>query len=107
MLKDNVYRHHIVEITSLTKKFDIKSSVVKNLKEALKTQDYFKKFLNLSDNNIHTYSHTFHVVTNGIKKYSNFPKIRMFTQVFTQCQIETTYLRVSLKSLSMGFVDKT
>ncbi|WP_419764380.1 MAG: alanine racemase [Arcobacter sp.] len=74
VLKDNAYGHGILEISTLAKEFGIKKAVVKNLKEALKIKDFFENILILSDNNITTYSHTFHVVINDIEKIYQLPK---------------------------------
>lgn len=74
VLKDNAYGHGILEIASLAKEFGIKKAVVKNLKEALKIKDFFEKILILSDNNITTYSHTFHIVVNDIEKIFQLPE---------------------------------
>lgn len=74
VLKDNAYGHGLLEISSLAKEFGIKKAVVKNLKEALKIEDYFEKILILSDNNITTYSHTFHIVVNELEKIFQLPK---------------------------------
>jgi alanine racemase len=74
VLKDNAYGHGLIEIASMAKEFGIKKAVVKNLKEALKIKDYFEKILILSDKNITTYSHTFHVVVNDIEKIYQLPQ---------------------------------
>ena len=73
VLKDNAYGHGILEIASLAKEFGIKRAVVKNLKEALKIKDFFEEIVILSDINIHTYSHTFHIVINQIEQIFKLP----------------------------------
>ena len=74
VLKDNAYGHGIKEIASLAKEFGIKKAVVKNLKEALKVEEFFEKILILSHNNITTYSHTFHIVINELEQIFKLPQ---------------------------------
>lgn len=74
VLKDNAYGHGIIEIATIAKEFGIKKAVVKNLKEALKIEDFFEDIIILSENNIHTYSHTFHIVINSLEQIFKLPK---------------------------------
>jgi alanine racemase len=74
VLKDNAYGHGILEISALAKEYGIKIAVVKNLKEALKIEDFFEKILILSHNNITTYSHAFHIVINDLEQIFKLPK---------------------------------
>lgn len=74
VLKDNAYGHGLIEIATLAKEFGIKKAVVKNLKEALKIEDFFEEILILADTNIHTYSHTFHITINSCDEIFKLPK---------------------------------
>lgn len=74
VLKDNAYGHGLLEIAKLANEFGIKKAVVKNLKEALKIEQFFEEILVLADTDIHTYSHTFHIVINSCDEISKIPK---------------------------------
>lgn len=74
VLKDNAYGHGLVEIAKLSNEYGIKKAVVKNLKEALKIEDFFEEILILSDIDIHTYSHTFHITINRVEDIYKLPK---------------------------------
>ncbi len=74
VLKDNAYGHGIIEISKIAKEFGIKKAVVKNLKEALKIEDFFEDIIILSEINFHTYSHSFHIVINSLEQIYKIPK---------------------------------
>ncbi len=74
VLKDNAYGHGLLEISKLANEFGIKKAVVKNLREALKIQDFFEEIIILADTDIHTYSHTFHIVINSCDEIYKIPK---------------------------------
>lgn len=74
VLKDNAYGHGILEIAKLANEFGIKKAVVKNLKEALKIKELFEEIIILAEKDIHTYSHTFHIVVNSCEQISKIPR---------------------------------
>ncbi len=74
VLKDNAYGHGLLEIATLAKEFGIKSAVVRTLKEAIKIESFFNQILILADSNIHTYSHTFHIVINCLEEIQKLPE---------------------------------
>ena len=74
VLKDNAYGHGLLEIASLAQEYGIKKAVVKNLKEALEIKENFEEILILADKDIHTYSHTFHIVINSCDEIYKLPK---------------------------------
>ncbi|WP_419768612.1 alanine racemase [Arcobacter sp.] len=74
VLKDNAYGHGIIEISKIAKEFGIKKAVVKNLKEALKIEEFFEDIIILSENVFHTYSHSFHIVINHLEQIYKLPK---------------------------------
>ncbi len=74
VLKDNAYGHGLLEIASLAKEFGIKNAVVRTIKEAKKIESFFSQILILADTDIHTYSHTFHIVINCLEDIQRLPE---------------------------------
>ncbi|MGB5792294.1 alanine racemase [Poseidonibacter sp.] len=68
VLKDNAYGHGLKEIASLAKEFGITKAVVRTLDEALEIENLFDEILILAENNMHTYSHTFHIALNSLEQ---------------------------------------
>lgn len=73
VLKDNAYGHGLLEIAELANEFGITKAVVRTLDEALKIQNLFDDILILTQRNIHTYSHTFHIALNSLEDINNLP----------------------------------
>jgi alanine racemase len=73
VLKDNAYGHGLIEIARLSNEFGIKKAVVRNIDEALKIKELFNEILILSEDNIHTYSHTFHITLNDLRNIDILP----------------------------------
>ncbi len=74
VLKDNAYGHGLLEIATLANEFGINNAVVETLDEAIKVEKLFKEILILADNNIHTYSHSFHITINEINDIYKLPE---------------------------------
>lgn len=73
VLKDNAYGHGLIEIATMAKDFGIKKAVVRTLDEALKVEKLFDYILILSQRDIHTYSHTFHITLNSLEDMDYLP----------------------------------
>ncbi len=74
VLKDNAYGHGLIQIATLAKEFGITKAVVRTLKEALIIEDLFDEILILAENNMHTYSHTFHIALNTLEDIDKLPE---------------------------------
>jgi alanine racemase len=74
VLKDNAYGHGLLEIASMAKAFGIKNAVVRNYEEAKKIETFFEQILILAENNIHNYSHTFHIAINSLEEIERLPQ---------------------------------
>ena len=74
VLKDNAYGHGLFEIASMAKEFGIKKAVVKSLDEALIIEHLFDDIIILAQNDVHTYSHTFHIALNSLENIKNWPE---------------------------------
>lgn len=74
VLKDNAYGHGILEIAKMAKEYGIKNAVVRTIKEAQKIESFFSQILILADTDIHTYSHTFHIVINCLEQIDKLPE---------------------------------
>lgn len=74
VLKDNAYGHGLLEIATLANEFGIKKAVVQTLDEAIKIEKLFEQILILAEEEIHTYSHTFHIAVNNIEQLKKLPK---------------------------------
>ena len=73
VLKDNAYGHGLLEIASLAKQYGIQKAVVRTLDEALLIQNDFDDILILSEKEIPTYSHAFHIALNSLEDIDNLP----------------------------------
>ncbi|MCP4969408.1 MAG: alanine racemase [Arcobacter sp.] len=74
VLKDNAYGHGLIEIATLANEFGITKAVVRTVAEAQQIKHLFEKILILSDNNLSTYSHSFHIVINRYEDIAKLPK---------------------------------
>ena len=73
VLKDNAYGHGLIQIANLAKEFGIKKAVVRTLNEAKQIEELFDMILILAENNISSYSHTFHIVINSLDDIKTIP----------------------------------
>lgn len=78
VLKDNAYGHGLLEIAKMANEFGIKKAIVRNCDEAEKIEKLFNEILVLTPNDIHTYSHAFHMTINNL---SDINKTRENTRV--------------------------
>jgi alanine racemase len=73
VLKDNAYGHGLIQIAKLAKEFGITKAVVRSEEEAIQIKDFFDEILILAENNMHTYSHTFHIALNTLEDIDKLP----------------------------------
>lgn len=109
-LKDNAYGHGLVEISQLAQEFGIKKAVVRTLDEAMKIKDFFEYILILADNNITTYSDTFHIALNCFDSVDLLPNdINVHIKVDTgmhrngilPTELEKTVLKLLEKNINI------
>ena len=74
VLKDNAYGHGLIQIAKLAKEFGITKAVVRSEEEAIQIKDFFDEILILAENNMHTYSHTFHIALNTLEDIDKLPE---------------------------------
>ncbi len=74
VLKDNAYGHGLLEIAKLANEFGIENAVVRTVEEAKKIEPFFRQILILADNNLDTYSHSFHIVINTLEDMQRLPE---------------------------------
>ncbi len=74
VLKDNAYGHGLLEIAKLANEYGIQNAVVRTIQEAEEIETFFNQILILADIDIHTYSHTFHIVINSLEDIQSLPQ---------------------------------
>ncbi len=74
VLKDNAYGHGLLEIAKLANEFGIEKAVVRTVEEARQIETFFRQILILADNNLKTYSHSFHIVINSLEDIQRLPE---------------------------------
>lgn len=110
VLKDNAYGHGLLEIATLSSQFGIKKAVVRTCDEALEIKELFEEILILSEDNIHTYSHTFHISLNSLSNIDYLPDgIKVHIKVDTGMhrngihidELERAFLGLSKKNIKI------